>query len=254
MTQYCHSTKRTGSQLRAQQHKGCLGFAFVFFEEKLDPQATFRELGMLPDDVLSVTDRHTLPDRPVAGESKQVAGQPMADAASLRKSLHPELHGEGQPTARDLWEKAKERGDPTALRFEAWMRLSGTNGMPRNHSEAARKFRDAAALGDLPSAFNLAVLCSITRGQPQRAASRDAEAVSWLRKAGTAGDAESQAALGMRYARGEGVPQEAGAAVSWLRRAAEQGSPRGLYYLGLTHDKGHGVARDVVKAIGWYTK
>ena len=57
MTQYCHSTKRTGSQLRAQRREGCLGFSFVFFEEKLDPKATFRQLGMLPEDVLSVIDR-----------------------------------------------------------------------------------------------------------------------------------------------------------------------------------------------------
>jgi len=49
------------------------------------------------------------------------------------------------------------------------------------------------------------------------------ETVSKLRKAAEQGDAEAQYNLGVRYANGEGVPEDYKEAVKWFRKAAEQG-------------------------------
>ena len=51
---------------------------------------------------------------------------------------------------------------------------------------------------------------------------QDPEAITELRRQAEQGDAEAQIDLGLRYANGEGVPQDDAEAVRWFRLAAEQ--------------------------------
>ncbi|MEO6529027.1 MAG: sel1 repeat family protein, partial [Gemmatimonadaceae bacterium] len=48
----------------------------------------------------------------------------------------------------------------------------------------------------------------------------------WYLKAADRGHAESQYALGMLYANGEGVSRSDGEAAKWLKKAAAQGNDR----------------------------
>ena len=56
------------------------------------------------------------------------------------------------------------------------------------------------------------------------------------------GNASAQYRLGIMYANGQGVAQDAIEAVMWYRLAAEQGDSRAQHNLGVMYDKGHGCA------------
>lgn len=76
--------------------------------------------------------------------------------------------------------------------------------------------------------------------------------VEWLEKAAQAGHAKAQTALGVIYARGEGVPQAPELATVWLMRAAVQGDTLAQNELATLYAKGSGVPRNMKKAIYWY--
>ena len=62
----------------------------------------------------------------------------------------------------------------------------------------------------------------------------------------------AQTALGMMYAYGEGVPQDADEALHWYRTAAEQGYPPAEYNLGIMHLEGTlTLTRSKAKAAAW---
>ena len=67
-----------------------------------------------------------------------------------------------------------------------------------------------------------------------------------------AGDAAAQSELGVLYANGEGVAEDAAEAVRWSRLAAEQGHAGGQYNLGLKYATGEGVARNYPEAVRWF--
>lgn len=68
------------------------------------------------------------------------------------------------------------------------------------------------------------------------------------------GDVGSQYNLGMKYARGEGVPQDYKAAAKWLEMAANQGDADAQAALGVMHQKGQGVPEDINLAALWYKR
>ena len=74
---------------------------------------------------------------------------------------------------------------------------------------------------------------------------------SGSRRAADQGDARAQNNLGVMYATGQGVLQDAGEAVKWFRRAADQGDARAQNNLGVMYANGQGVARDFVAASNW---
>ena len=57
--------------------------------------------------------------------------------------------------------------------------------------------------------------------------------------------------LGVLYAGGEGVPQDAAEAVAWFRKAAERGYVFAQYNLGVLYAGGEGVPQDRVQAYAW---
>ena len=65
------------------------------------------------------------------------------------------------------------------------------------------------------------------------------------------GYADTQFNLGVAYADGRGVPQDAAEAVRWYRLAAEQGYTSAQFNLGLMYATGRGVPQDDVDAHMW---
>ena len=76
--------------------------------------------------------------------------------------------------------------------------------------------------------------------------------VESMRKAAEQGLADAQFNLGNMYAKGEGVPKDAGKGVAWYRKAAEQGLAGAQFNLGLAYAKGEGTSNDVVQAHMWF--
>ena len=66
------------------------------------------------------------------------------------------------------------------------------------------------------------------------------------------GDAEAQLNLGIRYANGEGVPEDDVEAVKWYRLAAKQGLARAQSYLGIMYGNGDGVPENYAEAVKWF--
>ena len=66
------------------------------------------------------------------------------------------------------------------------------------------------------------------------------------------GHAGAQSALGFKYARGVGVPEDDVEAVCWYRLAAEQGHAEAQWLLGSMYGNGDGVLEDAVFAHMWF--
>jgi TonB family protein len=68
------------------------------------------------------------------------------------------------------------------------------------------------------------------------------------------GDAASQLNLGLRYARGQGVPQDYAEAARLIREAAEKELPAAQFILGMMYARGQGLTRDYSEAAVWWRK
>ena len=78
------------------------------------------------------------------------------------------------------------------------------------------------------------------------------QAASWYRKAAEQGYANAQSALGIFYAKGEGLAKDSVQAVLWFRKAAEQGNAIAQSALGYCYSKGEGVAKDEIEAYAYW--
>ncbi len=73
-----------------------------------------------------------------------------------------------------------------------------------------------------------------------------------LRQAAAQGDARAQYWIAVRYAEGEGTPQNLTEAARWLERAASAGLAPAQYRLAVLYERGQGVAKDLGRARSWY--
>lgn len=85
-------------------------------------------------------------------------------------------------------------------------------------------------------------------GTPATGELTEVEAVSLVAAAAEAGDANSQVAYGLLFARGAGVEQDYVRAAQWFDRAADSGNGFGQMNLALLYSNGLGVAVDKVRA------
>ncbi len=69
-----------------------------------------------------------------------------------------------------------------------------------------------------------------------------------------AGDSVAQYEMGLRYADGEGVPQNYQDAMAWFAKAAENGNDKAQWKLGLGYMKGIGVPHDEREAVVWFKR
>ena len=83
-------------------------------------------------------------------------------------------------------------------------------------------------------------------------AQHEEDAVKWFRKAAEKGTQWGQYNLGLRYASGQGLPQDSGEAFKWFGQAAAQGHALAEYHLGTMFEEGLGTPPDPVEAYKWY--
>jgi serine/threonine-protein kinase len=126
--------------------------------------------------------------------------------------------------ARESFRKAADGGNTQAMVLLGAMCSQGMGG-EKNDQEAVRRFRQAAALGDMRGMFNLGLMYEANRGVPQ-AAENQAEAARWYTKALQTGRSNDAAfRLGIMYEQGRGVPRDL-ARASQLYRVA--GTPAAM--------------------------
>ena len=101
--------------------------------------------------------------------------------------------------------------------------------------------------------FFMMCYLSVCLTQQGKAGSKDEDLPAVISKA-EQGDPEAQKNLGIKYAEGEGIPQDMTQAVYWLTKAAEKGDAEVQVYLGIIYAKGVHVPQDYEKAIDWLTR
>jgi hypothetical protein len=106
---------------------------------------------------------------------------------------------------------------------------------------------DQAEAGDSTAQYEMAVRYADGEGVPQNY--RDA--MAWFAKAAANGNDNAQWKLGLGYLKGIGVPHDARKAAVWFKRAANQGHIRAQSALGDLYLSGRGVPRDYVRAYTW---
>ncbi len=119
-----------------------------------------------------------------------------------------------------------------------------------DYATALRELRPLANQGDAVAQFNLGVSYANGEGVTQDAR----EAVRWYQKAADQGNANAQFNLGVSYANGEGVTKDARAAVRWYQKAADQGDADAQFNLGWMYRNGQGVTQDAAEAVRWYRR
>jgi TPR repeat protein len=107
-----------------------------------------------------------------------------------------------------------------------------------------------AEAGDPDSEFQLGVRYALGEGIPEDSA----KAMKWFRKAAEQGFAPAQSMLGSCFLTGESVAKDSAEAVKWLRKAAEQGDSTGQLNLGFAYSRGEGVPKDLAAAVKWFRK
>ncbi len=118
-----------------------------------------------------------------------------------------------------------------------------------DYATALQEFKPLAEQGNAKAQAALGIMYLAGQGVPQDYA----EAVKWYRKAAEQGLAGAQHNLGLMYAQGQGVPQDYAEAVKWYRKAAEQGVAYAQGSLGKMYANGQGVPQDYVQAHMWYS-
>jgi len=91
-----------------------------------------------------------------------------------------------------------------------------------------------------------------TLAQQAEKAGRKSDAEGYLIKSAEMGYVRAEAALGLQYADGRGMPHDDAKALQYLNAAAKQGSAGAEAKLGDMYDKGEGVTRDPAAALRYY--
>ena len=104
-----------------------------------------------------------------------------------------------------------------------------------------------AGAGDSIAQYEMALRYADGQGVPQNY--RDA--MAWFAKAATNGNDNAQWKLGLGYLKGIGVPHDERKAVVWFKRAANHGDIQAQSALSDLYLSGRGVPRDYVRAYTW---
>jgi hypothetical protein len=104
-----------------------------------------------------------------------------------------------------------------------------------------------ANAGDSIAQYETALRYANGEGVPQNYQ----DAMAWFAKAAANGNDKAQWKLGLGYIRGIGVPYDERQAVVWFKRAANHGDIRAQSALSDVYFSGRGVPRDYVRAYTW---
>jgi len=167
--------------------------------------------------------------------------------ANFQEGVEAFARGDYFTAWRELQKAAERDNNVTAKFYLGWMYENG-RGVPKDESEAASWYLEAAQQGDVKAMNNLGSMYRDGRGVAKDAR----EAVRWFKSAAEAGHATAQVNLGLQYEQGSGVPKDARQAVHWYHEAAQQGRVTGQFNLALMYHQGRGVAQDMEEAARWY--
>ena len=155
---------------------------------------------------------------------------------------------------------ANKRGDyaaelritrPLAAKGEAWAQsflgasYRNGKGVSKNHAEAVKWYRLAAAQGYAEAQLSLGFMLHYYKKDY-------VEGVKWYRLAAAQGLAQAQVNMGFVYSYGQGEVQDYSEAVKWHELAAAQGHEDSQFALGEIYQKGQGVPLDFVRAHMWF--
>jgi putative methionine-R-sulfoxide reductase with GAF domain len=107
--------------------------------------------------------------------------------------------------------------------------------------------RNRANAGDSVAQNEMALRYADGEGVPQNYQ----DAMAWFAKAAANGNDNAQWKLGLGYMKGIGVPHDERKAVVWFKRAANQGDIRAQNALSDAYLNGRGIPRDYVRAYTW---
>jgi uncharacterized protein len=116
-----------------------------------------------------------------------------------------------------------------------------------NYSFAVKALHQAEK-GDALSQYEFALMCEKGEGIPQN----HVEAVKWFRQAALQDYAPAQLFLGLMYASGKGVGKDERQALVWLHAAADQNNTTAQFYLGGLYFSSTNVHQDYVQAYKWF--
>jgi TPR repeat protein len=123
--------------------------------------------------------------------------------------------------ARELYEKAAEKGHPAAINGLGHMYMAG-DGVPRDYARARALYEKAAAAGSAAAMTNLGLLYDRGLGVPRS----HVMAFRWYERAAERGDAVGTHNLALLYGGGQGVARNAGTAGRYLLAAARAGDTK----------------------------
>lgn len=157
--------------------------------------------------------------------------------------------------ARDLLERAVDRGGPLALMWLARVHSTGRMGFPRDEERARQiateviaEVERAAGAGVLEAVFLMGTAFDEGLGKPVD----PVQAAVWHRRAAERGHVLGAHNLGNQYAAGRGLEEDHTLAAEWWLQAAEQGDAITQLRLGEAYEAGRGVLLDLARAREWY--
>ena len=130
----------------------------------------------------------------------------------------------------------------------------GGIGVPKDHQEAAKRFRVASEQGHTAAQYNLGVLCAGGRGVPKDSK----EAVKWLKIASEKGNATAKKQLqeifkqDLTTSRRDDLQKYHQTSYTELLRLAKQGDFNAQYYLGNFFEDGQEIPQNHQEAIHWF--
>lgn len=151
--------------------------------------------------------------------------------------------------------KAAEQGNADAQNNLGAAYAAGRGGLEKDDSQAMFWYQKAAQQGCVAAQYNLGAtyeMYSKLRSAPQDGA----QETFWYQKAAQQGYPAAQEKLGEMYAGWSGeLAQDYSQAVVWWRKAADQGFADAQYHLGVSYAYGQGgLAKDDSQAVFWWQK
>ena len=166
-------------------------------------------------------------------------GVPQDDAQAL--TWFRQAAAQGHATAQAMF-RAHVRQWPGTRRGPNQSRVMYANGrgVPQDDCPSLTWFRQAAAQGHATAKSSSETCTNMARACPRY--DDEAQALTWFRKAADQGHAQAQFNLGIMYANGQGVPQDAAQAVSWyLPGGPTRDYAEAQFKLGIMYANGRGA-------------
>jgi hypothetical protein len=206
----------------------------------------------LPDDSMQLGRRRTPPDQPSYVGSTYPARGYVVDDLKSRKSIRRMQILTAISVAVTLLLVVKYYARPTHRGAQSWTSranpaLPGPEAVPSvslSRNAPPNQLGTSFKPENLPTASKEEVISAIQ--EPVR----EMDLARTLNRART-GDIAAQFDMGLRFADGDGVPQNHAVAMSWFARAAEGGNPEAQLKLVFGHIKGVGLPLDKNQAVTW---